>query len=336
MRIAIVNDLASVRELLRRIVVEVAGHEVAWLARDGEEAVERAAEDVPDLILMDLIMPKMDGVEAIRLIMESHPCAILAVTASISSNLDKVYEAMGHGALDAIDTPTLASRDHYQGAEALLDKIISVERLLGAPCRVATGLTGLNTRPLALIGSSTGGPKALQEIVSNWPAEAPCLVIAQHVDPAFAQGLSKWLSEAAERPVDLIDPGMEPEPSRILVARTDRHLVLDEDGRLNYQDEPHNSFYHPSIDVFFKSVSRRWSTPGVATILTGMGHDGAEGLWALKQAGWHTFAQDRDSCVVWGMPKAAVELGAVDQELPPIALAEAMIQNVAGSRSDYV
>src|SRR5436305_8168946 len=135
MRIAIVNDVAMTREALRRIVLSTPGHEVAWTARDGAEAIACARQDPPDLILMDLIMPGTDGVEATRRIMGESPCAILVVTSTVSGHMSRVYEAMGHGAIDAVDTPSLGPRGEVTGAAALLGKIAGVGKLIGKSVR---------------------------------------------------------------------------------------------------------------------------------------------------------------------------------------------------------
>jgi two-component system response regulator WspF len=133
MRIAIVNDMLLACEALRRVVLSVPEHQVAWTARDGAEAIERARADRPDLILMDLVMPRMNGVEATRRIMAESPCPILIVTATVGGPMNKVFEAMGHGALDAVNTPTLGPQGEVQGAAALLDKIATVGKLIGQP-----------------------------------------------------------------------------------------------------------------------------------------------------------------------------------------------------------
>ncbi len=328
MRIGIVNDSVMACEVLRRVVLSVPGQEVSWIASDGEEAVAMTRTDRPDLILMDLIMPVTDGVEATRRIMNEMPCAILVVTATVSGHINKVYQAMGSGALDAVDTPVLGAAGEVAGAASLLRKIDVIGKLIGktpqpsatspasAPIRPA--VQGPILQPLVLLGSSTGGPFALAEILSKitTPRKAT-IVIVQHVDAAFAPGLSEWLSQhTAGRKVELIRDGTELTEGRVLLSGTDDHLVLDANRRLYYSREPRGITYRPSVDVFFKSVAAHWPQAGIAALLTGMGRDGAEGLLQLRRLGWTTIAQDEATSVVWGMPRAAVELGAADQILP--------------------
>jgi two-component system response regulator WspF len=347
MRIGIANDMALAREALRRVVLSSPANEVAWMARDGAEAVELARIDSPDLILMDLFMPGTDGVEATRRIMGESPCAILVVTATITGHLSKVYQAMGYGALDAIDTPTLGPRGDISGASMLLHKIEIIEKLLQKPGEkpgdkplrgASSGWESPSSHveksldPLVVIGASTGGPQALVEILSRLPTKLVAgVVIVQHVDAAFAPGLGQWLSEQAGRPVRLATDGWQPAAGEVLLSGTDDHLILGEDYRLHYSVEPRESSYRPSVDVFFESAARNWSRPGVAVLLTGMLRDGAAGLLALRQCGWRTIAQDESSSVVWGMPKAAVEIGAAEEVVSLLQIADAITRLVPSS-----
>jgi two-component system response regulator WspF len=333
MRIAIVNDLSMAVALLRRLVASVPEYEIAWTAADGAEAVEKCAQDCPDLILMDLIMPVMDGVQATGAIMKNTPCAILVVTASVGGNASKVFEAMGHGALDAVATPA--------GAEAgvdLLRKIERIGRLIGGPARrvaepaPAPLLPGKLPR-LVAIGASTGGPKALATVLQGLPAGLDAAVaIVQHLDVQFAGGLVEWLNEQTEMPVSLAREGMRPETGGVFVAGTNDHLVLGADFAFHYTAEPADYPYRPSVDEFFMSLRRHWNRAGIAVVLTGMGRDGARGLLALRQAGWHTVAQDEKTCIVYGMPRAAAELGAAAEVLPLDGIAASIVRQ-AGKRN---
>jgi two-component system, chemotaxis family, response regulator WspF len=332
MRIGIVNDTGLACEALRRVVLSSSEHEVAWTASDGAQAIALARVDRPDLILMDLFMPGTDGVEATRRIMGESPCAILVVTATVSGHLSKVYQAMGYGALDAIDTPTLGPREQIAGAALLLHKIEIIGKLLGKPGEQQRGRRDLvvslpppvqpcrielSLEPLVVLGASTGGPHALAEVLSQLPTNLEAgIIIVQHVDAAFAPGLGQWLSEQARRRVTLIAEGHQPAAREILLSGTDDHVILGEDRRLHYSAEPREVSYRPSIDVFFASVARNWPRPGVAALLTGMGRDGAVGLLKLRGLAWRTIAQDESSSVVWGMPKAAAEISAAEEILP--------------------
>lgn len=334
-RAAIVNDLPMAVEALRRSLAASPDVELAWVARDGAEAVAKCAEDLPDVVLMDLIMPVMDGVEATRRIMRETPCAILVVTATVSGNAGKVFEAMGHGALDAVATPALGTDGAVFGGADLLKKISIVAKLLSkqgaAPVKTAPapppGAQGLP--PLAVIGASTGGPKALATVLAEMPRNLPAaLVVIQHVDVRFAEGLAEWLGRQCPLRTAVAAEGQRLAPGVVHVAGTNDHLVLRPDLTLAYQAEPLDYPYRPSVDAFFHSVAEYWPTPGVAALLTGMGRDGAKGLLALRGKGWRTIAQDEATSVVYGMPKAAAEIGAAASILPLPDIARAIIDNV--------
>lgn len=320
MRIAIVNDVRAAAEALRRIVESLPGHALAWTAADGVEAVALARRDRPDLILMDLLMPHLDGAEATRQIMATAPCAILVVTATVSGNISLVYDAMGHGALDAVDTPALGPAGEVTGAGPLVEKIGMIAKLVGAPAagpRRPPAPTSATPPRLLLVGASTGGPKALCDLLLPLPHDwNAAVVIVQHVDVAFAPGLAAWLSDRTGRAVRVAEHGCQPRAGDVLLAGTNDHLVMTGAGTLEYRAEPREVFFRPSVDVFFESVAAHAPRPGVAVVLTGMGRDGARGLAALKRKGWHTIAQDEATSVVWSMPRAAAEAGAAVEVLP--------------------
>ena len=336
MRIAIVNDLLMAVEALRRVVRSHLDYTVAWVARDGAEAVQKCAEDRPDMILMDLVMPVMNGVEATRLIMRDHPCPILVVTATVDGHIGLVFEAMGHGALDAVNTPTIGPDGSQAGARELLRKIEVIGHLIaGAAPKATSSLSpGPNVSrlpagpvPLVALGASTGGPAALAEILACFPADlcAP-VVIIQHVDREFAPDLAVWLGHHCRLRVMVAPQGAKPEPGFVWLAATNDHLVLTPKGTLEYCQAPLESCYRPSVDVFFQSAAQFWPTAGVAVLLTGMGRDGGKGLLALRQRGWKTIAQDQATSVVYGMPRAAAEIGAAENILPVTQIGGAVLR----------
>ncbi|MBU9647498.1 chemotaxis response regulator protein-glutamate methylesterase [Burkholderia multivorans] len=320
MNIGIVNDLPLAVEALRRVLARRPEHRVLWVATDGAQAVELCAARPPDIVLMDLIMPKFDGIEATRRIMRSaRPCAILIVTSSIGANTWRVYEAMGAGALDAVDTPQLREGAAGDTADLLLAKIDQIGRLLDAPGGVRAGCATHRAHggPLVAIGASAGGPGALASILGSLPADfdAP-IVIVQHVDRAFAEGMAQWLDGQTPLTVRVAREGDRPQPGVALLAATDDHLRMTRAGTLAYTREPAATPYRPSVDVFFNSLTEHWSGNVIGVLLTGMGRDGAIGLKALRMKGYHTIAQDEATSAVYGMPKAAATLGAARAILP--------------------
>ncbi|MDD5627535.1 MAG: chemotaxis-specific protein-glutamate methyltransferase CheB [Elusimicrobia bacterium] len=327
MRVAIVNDLQIAVEIIKRCLKRRPEYELAWVAYDGEEAVRRCREDRPDAILMDLVMPVLDGVEATRRIMRECPCPIIVVTAGMSGKMSKVYEAMSCGALDAVDTPTAGD-----GGEALLAKIAVVRRLIGSPGEAPSQFVvpgpaakAVELPFLATLGTSTGGPQVLAEIVSALPADfAGAVAIIQHVDEKFAQGLAAWLGEKTKLGVGLAVEGEAPRPGRIAIAATNNHLVIGPNRTFHYTPDPVNCPYRPSVDAFFLSLVQNWPGRGAAALLTGMGKDGAAGLLALRRRGWRTIAQDQKTSLIYSMPKAAAELDAADEILPASRIAAAI------------
>ncbi|NOX25660.1 MAG: chemotaxis response regulator protein-glutamate methylesterase [Deltaproteobacteria bacterium] len=322
MKIGIVNDSRIAAEILRRIIRSADGLELLWSAPDGAEAVKCCQRELPDLVLMDLIMPGLNGVEATRLIMKNSPCAILVVTASVTGNSSLVFEAMGVGALDVVATPILQDHSADTAGDELLRKIKIIGHLIGcsvAPYQRRHEIDSLPQKPvppLVVIGASTGGPQALTAILSCLPDDyQPAVVIIQHMDKKFTPSLASWLNEQINLPVKLINEADRPESGTVLLANTNVHLQMTSKGRLSYSIKPENNFYHPSVDVFLLSVAKHWSGKIVAVLLTGMGRDGALGLLAIKKMGGYTIAQDEESSVVYGMPKAARDMGAADEIL---------------------
>jgi two-component system response regulator WspF len=182
---------------------------------------------------------------------------------------------------------------------------------------------------LVIIGASTGGPTALAEVLSQIPEDLPAaFVLIQHVDVQFASDFAKWLNGRTHLHVRSAVPGCRPEVGTAWLAATNDHLIMAPDQSLDYSRDPIECFYRPSVDVFFKHAVSCWPYTGVATLLTGMGRDGAEGMLQLKKAGWFTIAQDADTSVVYGMPKAAKEMGAAEEILPLTGIASAIVNRV--------
>lgn len=332
MNVAIVNDSRAAAEVLRRILTQLPGFDLLWTAYSGEEAVRLAAATRPDIILMDLIMPGIDGAETTRRIMQASPCVVLVVTATTTGNRNLVFEAMGHGALDAVNTPTVGLSGDLGGAEPLLQKLRTVARLvsplqtpgshLASSIRHAARHTpDLSALAIVAIGASTGGPQALSRVLSALPPNFPAAVlVAQHVDEHFAPGLAAWLQHHSPLPVRIARHGEPVAPHTVYLAGSKDHLIYvepegDQPPVLHYTPCPRETPYRPSVDALFASLAEPHRAPRVGVLLTGMGRDGAEGLLALRQSGALTIAQDAPTSVVFGMPKAAIELKAAAEVL---------------------
>jgi two-component system response regulator WspF len=325
LKIGIVNDLQICIESLQKVLATAPQHRVVWVARNGAEAVEKCAKNTPDLVLMDLLMPVMNGVESTRRIMQNTPCPILVVTSTVTGNSAKVFDAMSAGALDAVATPVIGKKGESARGDELLNKIYRIGKLTGSLDKKTSRSVSLPAKPkvhiegidLVLLGCSTGGPKILIEFLSAFPKNfSASVIIIQHMDEQFTPGLVDWMDSQLKMQVKVARTGDIPEPGKILIASTDNHLIMTPQLTLRYSKEPKNNYYHPSVDVFFLSVAQFWPGDGVAALLTGMGKDGAQGLLALHKRNWYTIAQDRGSSIVYGMPKAAAQLGAATDILP--------------------
>lgn len=316
MRIGILCDQPTMAECLRGAVTQA--HQVTWTAASGGEAVDRCRTDAPDLVLMVVRITGIDVRDATRHIMSTSPCPILLVTVDKGAHVGPVFEAMGHGALDVVELPTLTSSVPQGGTALLLKKIATIARLIG-------DRNGIRRRPavstpvavssrcdrLVAIGASAGGPAALAVILAGLPKDlSAAIVIVQHVDAQFTAGMTEWLSDQTGLCVRVAKDGDRLVHGGVFMAGTSDHLVLEGAGGLTYTREPLHDVYRPSIDVLFESVSRQWSGGAVGVLLTGMGKDGARGLKMLRDRGHHTIAQDEATSSVYGMPKAAVALNA--------------------------
>ena len=334
MRIGIVNDLPGIARLLQRVVTMDPANDVVWIAHNGVEAVELCSRDTPDLILMDMMMPVMDGVETTRRIMISTPCAILIVTGSVRTTSTPVFEAMGYGALDAVDTPLLGDGALRERAAALLAKIATIARLIsdkrdrrGVVEPIDRAAAPKPSTRLIAIGASAGGPAALATLLRELPLTFPAaIVVVQHVDEQFAAGMAAWLDQSTALSVRVAAEGDRPMPGVVLLAATNNHLTLKSAERVGYIAEPVDYAYRPSVDVFFQSAGRLWRGDVVGVLLTGMGRDGALGLKALRDRGHYTIAQDQATSAVYGMPKAAATIGAAVDILPAAGIASKLLE----------
>ncbi len=315
MNVAIVNDLEIEIEVLRRLLNTLTNFNIIWTAKTGAEAVLKCKNLPPDLILMNLIMPIMDGVEATKQIMSDSPVPILIITSSINQYQSKIFEALGYGALDVSSAPRIDNMGHIYDDNDLLKKIEMITKIAGKSFKKINKSRFFSDK-LVVIGSSTGGPKVLSSILGKLPPTIDgTIIIVQHLDKQFSQGMTDWLGNYTKVPVSIAKSGKAIEKGIIYIASGDEHLSITPDSKFYSSKEPIHYHYVPSVDIFFESVAMNIKYPGLGIILTGMGNDGSFGLFKLKEKGWRTIAQDEQSSVVFGMPKAAIEAGAVNEIL---------------------
>jgi chemotaxis response regulator CheB len=323
MKIGIVNDRRAAECLTRAVLT--GEHQVTWVATCESELAERCGGTPPDLVLVNVHMSGLDGLEAARRIVKELASAVL-VTVAEQSDPARVFEALGVGALDAVALPALATSQVSDIAPPLLAKIFTISRLIGKTDRVKR-IAEVDAAPAAgqLIasGASAGGPAALAVVLHHLPKDLPAgIVVVQHLGEDFTEGVAKWLDESTDLDVRVAREDDRPAAGIVLVAGGNQHLVFKTGSRLGYTPDPLDKVYRPSIDVFFQSVCRLWRGSVVGVLLTGMGKDGAQGLKALRASGHHTIAQDQATCAVYGMPKAAAAMNAAVDILPIEEIAE--------------
>ena len=340
-RVLVAEDSAVTREYLVMLLEEDPAIEVVGTAKDGVEAVEQAERLKPDVITMDVHMPRMNGYEATRRIMERVPTPIVMVSASSSRDEEfMAFEALQAGALMVMEKPGGPDDPDYAESVRKLTETVKLmaevkvvrrwrKRERAAPPSPLPARPGRKIRLIA-IGASTGGPQVLAGILAKLPRDlaAPVLIV-QHIASGFTPGLVEWLSQTTPLRLKVAEPGETVRSGAVYFAPPDAQMGISTDGRIRLAQEPAEDGFCPSASYLFQSVAQSYGGAAVGVLLTGMGRDGATGLLQLRAAGGTTMAQDEETSVIFGMPAEAIRLGAVDHVLSPDRMAE-MIRNLAG------
>lgn len=326
-RVLVVDDSAIVRSVLIRTLGKEADIEVVGSAPDPYVARELLVEHEPDVILLDIEMPRMDGLTFLSKVMAHRPTAVIVVSSLTPRGSDIALEALRLGAVDVMCKPGAAYTVGDLGPE-LIERVRAAARVnmrLLAPANrqkgqpmASTALLRTTNQVLA-IGASTGGTVAIEELLVGLPATSPGIVIVQHMPEHFTNSFAQRLDGLCAMNVREAKSGDSVVTGVALVAPGGKHMLLKRDGArycVDVRDGPPVNRHRPSVDVLFRSVATTAGRNSIGVILTGMGADGARGMLEMKQAGARTVAQDEDSCVVFGMPKVAIELGGVDDVLP--------------------
>ncbi len=321
-RVLIVDDSAVIRTMVKQILLRSKEIEVVGEAGDGQKAVHEAAILRPDVIIMDINMPTMDGLEATKQIMASTPTAILMFTTEDVARVG--YQALEYGAVDIIPKPDL-SKVTSVFYSFFLSKIISVS---GSKSQSSAVIKKYDIPLLSAnyevfcIGASTGGPLAVQKVLKGLSPNFPVpILVAQHIDKSFDHHYASWLYETSGMPVKLANDGDTPLPGHVYVAPADKHMVVEHsamDGKpvLRLTIDPPVHFLRPSVDKLFFSCAEMYGKKCIAALLTGMGKDGAEGCKMIRTQGGYTIAESEETCVVFGMPKAAIDADAISEVIP--------------------
>jgi two-component system chemotaxis response regulator CheB len=330
-RVLIVDDSKTIRDLLEQILSHEPSFEVVGSTGHPLEVVGLVEKLRPDVITMDIHMPDMNGTELVKKVMESRPTPTVMITSVSMEDGSAVFTALENGAVDYIQKPSFSEIDAMIpliiekikcAALANIGKVKKVS-LLNRP----VGATSLDTKTVVAIGSSTGGTEALREVLTALPKDIPPIVIVQHIPPVFSEAFAKRMNSLCPFEVKEAEDGDLVEPGRVLIAPGGKQMEIKTQGgklRIVIHDGSKVNRHKPSVDVLFDSMAEHFKGRMAGIILTGMGADGAKGLLKMKNAGAYTIAQSEKTCVVFGMPREAIQAGAavdiVDLERIPDAL----------------
>lgn len=342
-RVLIIDDSASVRQTLATVLQADPDIEVIGTASDPFMAAKRIQEEIPDVITLDVEMPKMDGITFLRKLMSQRPIPVVMCSSLTEAGSETLLQALEAGAVDIILKPKIGAADHLaEAGQRICDvvKSAAVARLGVTKRRsLQTGLLepaakltadavlpppsgkamARTTEMVVCVGASTGGTEALRELLVQLPANAPGLVIVQHMPEKFTAAFAKRLNGLCEVEVKEAEDGDPVLRGHVLIAPGDRHMMLERQGaryHVSVRSGPLVSRHRPSVDVLFRSAARSAGANAMGVIMTGMGDDGARGMKEMMDAGAYTVAQDEASCVVFGMPKEAIAHGGVEKVLP--------------------
>jgi two-component system chemotaxis response regulator CheB len=358
-RVLIVDDSATVRQTLSEVLGSDPDIEVLGVASDPYVAARRIHEEVPDVITLDVEMPRMDGITFLRKLMSQHPIPVVMCSSLTEAGSETLMQALAAGAVDIILKPKLGVAEHLaesriricdavkaaararvsgrrspapdfgSGVAACPEKKLTADAMLPPPSGRAMART---TESIVCIGASTGGTESLREVLTSLPANSPGIVIVQHMPERFTASFAKRLDGLCEVDVKEAADGDAVLRGRVLIAPGNFHTMLERSGanyRVSVKSGPLVSRHRPSVDVLFRSAARAAGANALGVIMTGMGDDGAAGMLEMLKAGARTVAQDEASCVVYGMPKEAVKRGGVEKSVPLNAIYREILQQLS-------
>lgn len=343
-KVLIIDDSASVRQALAMVLEASSDIEVMATASDPFVAAQRISESIPDVIILDVEMPRMDGITFLRKLMAQRPIPTILCSTLVENGSETAMEALEAGAVDLILKPRVGTKqfllesqtricDAVRAASvsrvsaprtarnALVQKKLTADVMMPAP--VESRAMTRTTEQIVCIGASTGGTESLREVLSELPLDCPGIVVVQHMPELFTAAFARRLDGLCRIDVKEAEDGDSVLPGRALIAPGNRHMLLQRSGArytVAIKDGPLVSRHRPSVDVLFRSAALHSGANALGVIMTGMGDDGAKGMLEMKRAGARTYAQNEETCVVFGMPKEAITLGGVDHIVPLSAI----------------
>ncbi len=342
-KVLLIDDSAIVLSILKKILLNSQEIEVIGTAINGKDGIQKVKELNPDVVCTDLMMPVMDGLEFTKELMQSIPKPILVISSALEGkNESNVFQLLEAGALEVFPKPKGGSEKDYEIIRPKLESKIRLihsipvfkkraSRKLEMETTYNLTTTGDKSKSIRflVIGSSTGGPNALQKILEKLPEKFPIPVICiQHISDGFIGSLVTWLDQSAKLKVKIMEEEETPVPGNVYFPKDHKHLVVNSEGKLKESNEVSLNGHTPSINITFKSFATHFGSTTLGVILTGMGDDGASGLLSIKNRGGRTIGESQESCVVYGMPRVAMEMGAIDYQLPLEKIADKILSLV--------
>jgi two-component system, chemotaxis family, protein-glutamate methylesterase/glutaminase len=328
-KVLVVDDSALVRKVLGEEISKYPDFVVVGTAIDPYDARDKIIQLRPDILTLDLEMPRMDGLSFLAKLMKFHPMPVIVVSSQAQTGSKAAMMALELGAMEIVPKPgsqfTVPDVAHSLIHALRAAGAVTVEKLqMRLQASLRNGSTSLDrilntTHKIVAIGASTGGTQAIEAVMREMPADAPGTIIVQHMPQTFTKAFAERLNSTCAMEIREAQDFDNVIPGTALIAPGDKHMVLSKNGaqyRVRIKDGPRVHFQRPSVDVLFQSVASTAGQNAIGVILTGMGSDGAKGLRAMRESGSYTIAQDERSCVIFGMPREAIELGGVDQVLP--------------------
>ena len=346
-RVLIVDDSALVRNALSKVLTSDPEIEIMAMAQDPIIAASKIRNEVPDVIILDVEMPRMDGITFLKRIMTQHPIPVIICSTLATQGSQTALSALENGAVEVIERPNLGTKKFFEESKikicdtvkaAAMVKVrkhvksinvspkLTADSILPGPSGKAMDKT---TETVIVVGASTGGTEALRVLFERLPRDTPGMVVVQHMPANFTKAFADRMNKICLVSVKEAENNDTVLRGRVLIAPGNRHMLLQRSGARYYveiRDGPLVSRHRPSVDVLFRSTARYAGKNALGVIMTGMGDDGAKGMLEMKQAGAYNIAQDKASCVVFGMPKEAIKLDAVNSILPLDKIADALLK----------